>query len=177
MVTADAPDEDEPDESLDDEPFEPFELLEPESPDDDPLEPVSVDEEPLEPVSVEVEPLEPEELSLEDPLVVAGVALEVAAVLGFAWVVVALVLVFLAPSAGSFPATRRPKIATHTARKTVSVMAMTRRRMLRARCLRARTRWRASPRASSGVMGGGVESGVVMAGSMPPRRESAVDPS
>src|SRR5213078_2544882 len=63
VVTADAPDEDEPDES--------FELLEPESPDDDPLEPVSVDEEPLEPVSVELEPLEPEELAVEDPLVVA----------------------------------------------------------------------------------------------------------
>src|SRR5207302_10822319 len=46
-------------------------------------------------------------------------------------------LPILAPSAGSFPATRRPKIATHTARKTVSVMAMTRRRMLRARCIRS----------------------------------------
>jgi hypothetical protein len=60
----------------------------------------------------------------------------------------AVVVCLVAPSAGSCPVTKRPKIATQAARKSESVIAITRRRMVRARRLRARTRWRARARPS-----------------------------
>jgi hypothetical protein len=157
---ADAPedelDEDEPVESLEPEPLEslepePVESLEPEPLDDEPVEPV----EPLDELPVG----EPVALALDE----AGCAVFVG------WLV--------APRAGSCPVTRRPNIRTQAARKSDSVIATTRRRMVRARPLRARTRSRARIRPSSGDMGAGVEDGVCMAGSIAPRRESAVGAS
>jgi hypothetical protein len=122
------------------------------------------------------EPLEPEpldELSVDDPPAVvfdaaacAEVATEAAAAedVGFAaapcvavvdvWEVVVLVGRLLAPSAGSCPVARCTKIATQRATKRESVIAATRRRMPRVRCLRAQTRWRARRRPSSGDIGG-----------------------
>jgi hypothetical protein len=177
-VTADAP-EDEPDE---DEPLESLEPLEPEPLESlEPLEPEPVESlEPLEPEPVES--LEPEPLDEEtvEPLAELPVEDPVALVLDEAGCVAApavLVEWLVAPRAGSCPVTRRPNIRTQAARKSDSVIATTRRRMVRARPLRARTRSRARIRPSSGDMGAGVEDGVCMAGSIAPRRESAVGAS
>jgi hypothetical protein len=89
-------------------------------------------------------------------------------------VFVALAGWLVAPSAGSCPVTMRANIATQAATKRESVIAATRRRMPRERCLRAHTRWRARRRPSSGDMGGEVEVGVSMMRSIAPRRESPV---
>jgi hypothetical protein len=162
-VTADAPD-DEPDDEPEDEPDE-----------DEPFEPESLDE------------AEPEGSAPLDELPVSVLdeggccaAVEVCEVVPAVEVFdvvpapLAVAVWFVAPSAGSCPVTSRPNITTQAATKTESVIAMTRRRMVRARCLRAHTRWRARIRPSSGEVGGGVEIGVCMAGSIAPRRESAV---
>jgi hypothetical protein len=168
-VTADAPEDEPDDESEDDEPLEPESLdeAEPER-SEAPLDelPVSVLDEEGCCAAVEVCDAVP---AVE---VVDGVpAVEVFDVVPAP---LAVAVWFVAPSAGSCPVTRRPNITAQAARKTESVIAMTRRRMVRARCLRARTRWRARIRPSSGEVGGGVEIGVCMAGSIAPRRESAV---
>jgi hypothetical protein len=180
-VTADAP-EDEPDEVEPLEPLEPepLESLEPLAPEPlDPLEPEAVEPlvpEPVdEPEAVDDEPVEPveplDELPVEDPLALVRD--------GAGCVAAPAVLVELpvAPRAGSCPVTRRPNIRTQAARKSDSVIVTTRRRMVRARRLRARTRSRARIRPSSGDIGGGLEDGVCMVGSIAPRRESAVGTS
>ncbi len=162
--------------ALDDEPDD-----EPEDPDEDePLEP-----EPLDELSVEDPPAPVLDEAACAEVTAAAAGAEVFAFGAAACVVVvetwdvapvpaALAGRLLAPSAGSCPVTRCTKIATQTATKRESVIAMTRRRMPRVRCLRAQTRWRASRRPSSGDMGGEVEIGGSMPDSIAPRRESCV---
>jgi hypothetical protein len=155
--------------------------------DDESLDPEPLDDEPLDGLAVEDAP----EPAL-DEAACAEVAADAAAAEDFAfaaaacfaaavcvavvevWDVAVLAGRLLAPSAGSCPVTRCTKIATQRATNMERVIAATRRRMPRVRCLRAQTRWRARRRPSSAGPGGGVEIGVCMAGSIAPRRESAV---
>ena len=152
VVTADAPDEEPEDEPDADEP-------DPDEPDEDESsEPESLDEADPEGSEAALDALSVEEPVASVPDEADGCVVGACVAVPAPVVVVACLVV--APSAGSCPVTKRPKIATQAARKSESVIAMTRRRMVRARCLRARTRWRARIRPSSGDVGGGVEIGV-----------------
>jgi hypothetical protein len=68
--------------------------------------------------------------------------------------------------AGSCPLASRSKIKPHATTKTTRVTAMTRRRIVRTRCRRARSRWRPSVRARvlSSEAGGGTDAGIAAAG-------------
>jgi hypothetical protein len=146
---------------------------EPDEPDDDePLEPEPLEPDPLDEVPV-ADPLVP----VSDEAACAEVAAAEAAAEVFAFagavcvaVVEALAVRRLEPSAGSCPVARFTKIATQAATKSESVIATTRRRIPRVRCLRARTRSRARRRPSSGDMG---ELGSDMPAGSPPAVRAA----
>jgi hypothetical protein len=177
---------------------EPDEPLDPEPLDPEPLDPEPLDPEPLTDEPLVAEPVVPEPLVVEPVAPVFGeadsvVAVAAAAAAGEAFALAggadvevveacdvagaALAGRLPAPSAGSCPVTRYTKIATQTATKRESVIAATRRRMPRVRCLRAPSRSRARRRASSGDIEAGVKLGSGMNRSIPPGRESEVGPS
>ena len=139
--------------------------------DDDPLEDDPLDGEPLEEPDPDGDEVPVDELAGDAALELVSVdVVPVAAAASPALelcdgvVVVVVGWRVVAPSAGSWPVTSRPKIATQATRNSASVAVTTQRRIRRARRLCARTRSRARRRPSSGVGAGGGTEGVCMHG-------------